>query len=194
MDLFKVDIKLSGLSDILFDRFIDHSKDIRPPEQKLYLTDGNKVVLPCTNIDSFLFGEKPPGCVKAFCSKGSKEFLRVGMSHLNISPGLIHFFDDEEKDIVFDGFDEHSKFWILNQPANTQKGSSVIKQEAKPRPAMKLPWNLKFTITIIKNNVIDTTKLYNWFVKGGMEIALCNYRPRFGRFEVKEWDEKEIKS
>ena len=63
-----------------------------------------------------------------------------------------------------------------------------IKQDVRKRPVLNQPWELAFTIKLIKNELIDETRLYNWFVQGGIEIGLCNYRPRFGRFTVKEWE------
>lgn len=187
----QIEIKLSGLSDILFNRFIDHSKEQRPAEQKFYITDGNKLVLPNLNIDAFLFGENPGGCAKTFEGKRGKEYIRIGIGHVHISPTLIHFKDDKGKDIEFNGFDDN-RFWILMQGGRTKQSTLSIKQEAQPRPAMRLPWNLEFSIDVIKNGLIDGTKLYNWFCMGGLQIALGAYRPKFGRFEVARWEEKEI--
>ena len=53
---------------------------------------------------------------------------------------------------------------------------------------MRHPWTLDFNITLIKNNLIDETKLFNWFITGGMQISLGTYRPRFGRFTVDTWE------
>ncbi|UCC41431.1 MAG: hypothetical protein JSV96_08435 [Candidatus Aminicenantes bacterium] len=192
MNKTKIEIKLSGLSDILFNRFIDHSKGKRPPEQLFYITEGNKLVLPNLNIDAFLFGENPGGCAKTFEGKKGKEYIRMGGGHVHISPNLIHFQDDKNKDMEFNGFEDDSRFWILEQGGRTKSGNLSIKQEPQPRPAMRLPWNLEFSIDLVKNGLIDGTKLYNWFCAGGLQIALGAYRPKFGRFEVVKWDEKEI--
>ena len=37
MDVQKIQVGLEGLADICFDKFFDHSKEIRPANQKLYL-------------------------------------------------------------------------------------------------------------------------------------------------------------
>uniref|UniRef100_A0A6M3LHK2 Uncharacterized protein n=1 Tax=viral metagenome TaxID=1070528 RepID=A0A6M3LHK2_9ZZZZ len=187
MEVMKIMVKVEGLSDIMFDRFIDHSKDVRPPEQKLYLAEDNQLVLPAENLTSFLLSENPPGCAKWFEGKRGKEYIRMGMSHVFFNPSLIPF-KENDNDIFFEDFN-NCKFSVYYSAARTRQGNLSIKQEAKPRPLMKLPWSLEFQITLIKNTYIDSTKLYNWFVMGGMQIAIGTYRPRFGRFEVSEWKE-----
>lgn len=190
MDVIHIKVKLDGLADIMFDKFIDHSKENRPPEQKLYLAEGNKVVLPAENVRAFLFSENSPaGCAKTF---EGKEYVRIGYGYAHISPVLIPFVDTSSgKPIEFKSFDD-GRFSIYLSAGRTKAstGSNTIKQEAKPRPLMKLPWSIMFTIDLIKNGYIDENKLYNWFVAGGKQIALGTYRPAFGRFEVAEWDIK----
>ena len=188
MEIQKITVKLSGLSDICFDRFIDHSKEDRPPEQKLYLIEDNQVVLPASNIISFLFAEKNAGCAKLFEGKKSGPYLGIGQGHVFIDPQAIPFTGDKGKPVIWKDF--KGKFRILMEAGVTGTGKNVVKQEAKPRPVLILPWNLKFQITLLENTHIDSTKLYNWFVMGGIRIGLGNYRPRYGRFEVVEWKEK----
>ncbi len=190
MKIQKINIRLEGLSDIMFDRFIDHSKDNRPPEQKFYLGKNNIVVLPAENIRSFLFSENPPaGCAKTFEGKKGKEYIRIGYGHVHINPVLIPFLDKDGDPIHFKSFNNEQFYIYLSSPrVKASSGSNTIKQEAKPRPVLKLPWALEFRIDLIKNNIIDETKLYNWFCSGGLQIGLGTYRPVFGRFVVTKWD------
>lgn len=187
MDLLKkIDVELEGLADICFDRFIDHSKEPRPPEQKLYLAEGNRLVLPAANMRAFLFSEKY-GCAKTFEGKKSKDYVRWGQGHVQIDPPLIDFLK-KNKPIVFKDF--KGGLWLLEESTVTKaSGGAIIKQPIQPRPVLKLPWSLKFEISIVKNPLIDSIKLENWFNQGGLLIALGNYRPRFGRFLVKSWNE-----
>ena len=187
MQVTKINVKLSGLSDIMFDRFIDHSKEIRPPEQKLYLIEKNRVIMPAENIYSFLFGDKVPGCVKTIEAKKSKPYMQH-QSFVSIDPAVVPFVDDKNKEIKFDGFGKGKKFWIHEgSPVVKSSGGQIVKQELKKRPTMKLPWNLKFQIMLIKNDAINEEKLFNWFTSGGLIIAIGTYRPRFGRFAVDKW-------
>jgi len=196
MEITKIRYWLEGLADIMFDRFIDHSSEKRPPEQKLYLSDGNRLMLPSENIDALLWKDSAPlGCARTFEGKQGKEYRRMGMSHVFIDPPLIPFMANG-KELIFDGFDEKrtkhesingksakqlkAKMWI-HEGAPITKG---IKQEFKQRPVLKLPWSLTFDVTIVKNTMIDATKLLNWFTMGGMQIALGTYRPKFGRFSA----------
>jgi len=181
-----ITVSLEGLSDFMFDRFFGHEKGDRPPEQKLYLAQNNQVVLPSENIWAFLFGESPQGCAKAFEGKGSKEFIRVGQSHLVIEPSLIPFTRGDEP-IVFSGFDKEF-FYVSEFAPRTKQGSLSIKQEIKKRPVLMIPWNLSFQLVLIKNDKIDENRLFNWFTRGGIEIALGTYRPRYGRFRVTQFE------
>ena len=53
-NITEIEVGLASLTDIVFDRFFDHSKEQRPPEQKFYLVEGNKIVLPVDSIIAFL--------------------------------------------------------------------------------------------------------------------------------------------
>jgi len=188
LEIKKYHVKLSGVSAIMFDRFIDHSGEKRPPEQKLYLHDGNHVVLPQGNIEAFLFGIDPKGCAVAFEAKKGKDYVRMGMSHVFIDEPFFPFCNDNGKEIIFNGFD-NKVFWVHEGAPRVKSGSKSIKCEYKQRPVLNTPWNISFTFRVIKNAQIDDTKLYNWMVQGGMQIALGTYRPRWGRFVVDNFEE-----
>lgn len=184
-----IDVKIKGIADIMFDRFYDHTKTPRPPEQKLYLVGTNQLVLPVDNLYSFLFGQDPAGCALRFEGKKGSDHLAIGQSHVFIDRGYIHFKHNGEK-IKFDDFLDGS-FWIHYGSGRTKQGRRSIKQEVKPRPVLRCPWSLSFKIQLAKNNLIDSTKLLTWFQTGGIILALGTYRPRFGRFVVKRWIEEE---
>jgi hypothetical protein len=191
IEMTEIDIEIEGLSDILFDKFFDHSKNERPPEKKFYTDpdgDGKTVCLPSENLWSFLFAELNQGCARRFEGKKSKEYLSYGQSHVAIKPDFIPF-TENGKQVQFDKFGK--KFRIFQQSAPTKlSGGGMIKQEAKKRALVKLPWELKFNIVVFKNDRVTSEKLLEWFNKGGILIGLGTYRPRFGRFMVKKWDIK----
>lgn len=183
----KVTLELTGTSDIMFDRFYGQEKDTRPPEQKFYLAEGNRIVLPTENLYSFLFAENPAGAAKSEGKKG-KELIRMGYSHVVIDPAdHIVFKDEAGKDIVFEGWEDNEDRYYISEfsPRTKMSGGLSIKQNLKKRPVLKTPWNLSFTVTIIKNQLITVEKIYNWFNDGGLVIGLGTYRPRFGRFTAK---------
>ena len=184
----KIDVKIGGIAPIMFDRFVDHSKEARPADQKLYLAEKNIVVLPTENLLTFLAGENPAGCAKVFEGKRNKEYIRIIHSHVFFGSVQAPFLDEKVRDIQFNGF--KGRFYIYEAAPRTKQGNLSIKQEIKPRPVLKMPWFLKFEIQLVNNNLIDSTKLKNWFAAGGIQIGIGTYRPRFGRFEVLEWKEK----
>lgn len=180
-------LELTGISDIMFDRFYGQEKDTRPPEQKFYLIEGNKIVLPTENLYSFLFGENPQGAAKTEGKKG-KEYIRMGYSHVVIDPSDHIPFQRNNKDIIFKGFEGNEDNYYISEFSPRTKmasGPNSIKQNLKKRPVLKAGWTLQFSITIIKNPLITVDKMFNWFSDGGILIGLGTYRPRFGRFEAK---------
>ena len=186
MKITKINVRLDSLADIMFDRFVDHSKENRPAEQKLYLFEGNKLVLPAENIVAFLFGEDPVGCAKAFEAKRGKQYIRSGLSHVFIDPAFIWFLRDDKR-VIYKSFNV-DYMYIHKGSGRTKQGARSIKQEIKDRPVLCHPWSLEFQVSLVENVLIDETKLHNWFVQGGILVGLGTYRPRFGRFEVAGWE------
>ena len=190
MKTLKIEVVLEGLSGIMFDRFVGHDSTLSP-EQKFYLM-GDKVVLPAENLQAFFFGENPKGCAKFFEGKKGGSYIAVGQSHMYIEPLFIPFLDEKGREIVFNGFD-NSRFCVFESSPRTKKGSLSIKQLPNRRPVLNTPWFLRFTIMLVKGLVnceveVDEQKVCNWLSRGGVLIGLGNYRPRFGRFRVKQFD------
>ena len=190
LEISKIEVGLEGLADVVFDRFFDHSKEKRPPEQKLYLTDDNIAVLPPGAIDSFLYRQLPPtGCALRFEGKAGKDYRAAGEANALCNESLIPIIR-EGKPIVFSAFG--SDGWYITNGSGITKGSggAAVKQENNPRPTISLPWSVSFSITVVKNQLINEAKLYNWFVAGGILIGLGNWRPQHGRFAVVKWEVK----
>ncbi len=190
MEEIQIHVGIESLADIMFDQFFDHSKEPRPPEQKFYIQGKNQLVFPSLNIMAFMFNQKGDSCVNKFEGKKRRDYYAVGFSHVSISPTFIPFKDKDRKQINFSDF-ENGLFYIVNSAPTTKlSGGGFIKQEAKPRPVLKMPWLLEFDIRLFTNPLINETKLRNWFENGGLLIGLGTYRPLFGRFMVKRWEVK----
>jgi len=189
LEISKIEVVLEGMADLVFDRFIDHSSEKRPPEQKLYLDENNVVVLPPGAIDSFLYRQLPPtGCALRFEAKQGKNYRAVGQANALCNESLIPIMRDG-KPIVFSAFGSDG-WYITNGSGITNKSGVAIKQENNPRPTLSMPWSVSFSITVVKNQLISEAKLYNWFVAGGIQIGLGNWRPQHGRFAVVKWEVK----
>lgn len=179
-----ITLRLNGNCPIMFDRFYGQEKDTRPPEQKFYLSSGNKIVLPTENIYSFMFGENPAGAAKTE-GKKSKEYIRMGYSHILVDPVDNVPFQRNGQDIVFKEWEGNEDLYYVSEfsPRTKMSGSpNSIKQNLKKRPVLLTPWSVTFTFTVIKNPLITVEKIFNWFSEGGILIGLGTYRPRFGRF------------
>lgn len=184
-----ISITLDGLSDLLFDRFWDHDKMDRPIDQKLYLNEDNNIVMPGSNLHAFLWNERKAGCVKFFEGKGSPQYLaRVGF--VNVLEREAEILGKNGKPIKWGGQAKPPLF-IINASGVTGSGNKIVKQPIKPRPGISVPWSIKYTMTLVENDMIDVQKLYNWVSRGGLLIGLGTWRPRFGRFLVKQWDVEE---
>jgi len=193
MNITEIKVSLEGLSDIMFDRFIDHSKEDRPPEKKLYLNGDNELVLPMECLHSFLFRDMAPvGIIRTTEKNKAKDYIAFGQAYVAIEPVLIPFRDAKGRTLVFNGFGNGSPLYINDWSAGVTKMSNgkVIKQEVRKRPVLKLPWFLDFRIQLVENDKITEEKLRTWFELGGMITAIGTYRPRYGRFTVKKWEKK----
>jgi hypothetical protein len=189
----EIAVTLRGLSGIMFDRFIDHSKEVRPANQKLYYNgDGKSIVIPAIMIESFITRQLAPvGCACKFEGKKGREYAGMAMSHVFFNPELIPIVETKTgKEIVPDDeIEKDGRFYVARYSTVTKMGGGgAIKQEAKPRPVLRCGWEISFEIQIIKNQLIDETKLYNWFTMGGIVIGIGSYRPRYGRFDVAKWE------
>ena len=195
LQITKIDVTLEGISDIMFDRFYDHSGEDRPPERKLYYDPDGNICLPATNIYSFLFRDLPPtGAIRYVEKKKAKDYFAIAKGHVIVNPGLIPMVDDKGKKIGV-GEDlklvENGRFRIVEEGGITKmSGGKIIKQEARKRPVLLLPWLLSFELSVVKNDIVTPDKLESWFEAGGFAVALGTYRPQYGRFIIKKWEVK----
>jgi len=188
----KLTITLSGMADLMEDKFISREGEQNyPPEQKLYLDKKNGLVWPAENIFSFFFRTTHPlGCAKKFEKKQAMDFCSIGMGHVSVSPSLIPI-TRNGKQIIFNGFendyDEKAHIRVTNMKGIIRKGTQPVPQIAI-RPVIELPWDISFGINIVDNGLIDDTKIYNWLIEGGLKIGLGSFKPLFGRFTVTQFD------
>lgn len=193
MERQEIQIKLKGLVPIVFDRFHNHSKEVISPERKLYLVDGNVIVFPVQNLKSFLEREKPAGAIKTVEKASYKEYVPIVKSHVDFGyNSYFPFLDDNDHPIAFKNFNDKSRWQILlESPITFGSNGSVIKQEARPRPMMLPPWNLKITVGLWSSDVntkVTEEKLRTWFETGGLLVGLGNHRPDYGRFQITRWE------
>ena len=175
-------VLLSGLSDIMFDRYPGDNKTELPPERKMYfMQDGKTLMLPAENLVSFLTAQNTESAPKRFFGKAYKAVASAILSYTAIAPFEIPFTIDG-KPIVFSGFDEQ-QFYIKNSAARLNKGVP----NPKTRPVLRTPWELSFEISIFPNKEFTEDTLHDLMVRGGLAIGLGTFRGVYGKFNIKQW-------
>ena len=182
-------VTLSGLSDLMFDRYAGDNKTTLEAHQKLcFGADGETLVMPAVNISSFLSAQNTPSAPKMLLPvKTYKTVARANLSFTSISPMQIPITRDG-KPIKFTGFegdeDKEAGVYIHRSVARLDKGIP----NPKVRPVVRLPWAITFDLTIFPNEVFSEESLCTLFQRGGIAVGLGTYRGVFGKFVVEQWE------
>ncbi len=177
-------VRLRGLSPIMFDPYAGDNKTQLQPNQKFYFdSDGKSLVIPAANIHSFLCATNTRSAVKAFYDmRRYKDVAAALLGFVSISPFMIPL-TDGERQIEFNGFDG-KRFILHNSVARLPKGIP----NPKSRPVVSTPWQLEFELSIFKNDVVSEIEVKNLIGKGGIAIGLGTYRGVYGKFAVDMWE------
>lgn len=194
LELVTRTVRLTGLTDVMFDRYAGDNKTKLEWNQKIYLAPGtNKLVIPTTNIVSFLSAHNTNSAPKRLRDKRAyKDIANACLSFTSISgpaehPGYIPFLRNNEP-IVTGKFsedrDEASGIYLHRSVARLDKGIP----NPKERPTLPLPWGVEFTLSIFPNKEIKEQEIRNLFEEGGLAIGLGTFRGVFGKFAVSHWE------
>jgi hypothetical protein len=182
-------VRIKGITPIMFDRYPGDNDTKLEPWQKLYLAgdSGRTICLPSANIMSFLSAQNTDSAPKRILDKRVyKNFALACGSYVTISPMMIPFLRDDMP-IEFGKFDGDvdpvSKVYIDRRVARLEKGVP----NAKVRPVLPLPWAASFTLTMLPNRYIQEAQLVNVFTEGLVAIGLGTYRGQFGKAEIENW-------
>lgn len=183
----ELNVRVEGIVPIMFDRYISQDGEF-PPEQKLYLDESGGLVFPAKNVHSFFFAQEK-SCAAKFMGKKRFDYCQDGLAYVTIDPFYIPICKNAGQ-VIFNGFDENEKdeandIWVDRSKALVKKGRTSIPHECV-RPVLDPPWRMDFTITIVKNNRINSSLMINWLMQGGLEIGFGTFRPMFGRFILSE--------
>jgi hypothetical protein len=183
-------IVLTGLTDIMFDRYPGDNQTKLEDYQKLYFEPGNTKVIgiPALNIVSFLTAHNTNSAPKRLRDKRIyKSLANAMLSFVSIREQFIPLMR-AGKPIVF-GKLEHDKdavsgCYIHRSVARLDKGIP----NPKVRPVIPLPWGIEFTMDIFPNREIKEEDIKNLIEEGGRAIGLGTFRGVFGKFQVTAWD------
>jgi len=176
------EITLSGLTPILFDRYSGNNKEQLSTMDKVYL-DGEYMVLPSTNVLSFLSAQNTESAPQRVIGRGYKEVCKAALSFVTIEPFSIPFIRNGKPLKVKDAnLKTHMAI------AKIMKGKLAV-PNPKERPMLETPWELKFRLTLLETPELNEVLLKKLFEYGGIAIGLGTFRGVFGKFKVSEWKE-----
>ena len=182
-------VTLSGISDIMFDRYAGDNKTELRPDQKLYLKSDGVICLPSVNVLSLLSAQNTPSAPKRFLdSRKYKSVAAALCSFVSIGPMEIPFLRDGQP-IVFGGFeanerDPKSGCYVHRAVARLKNGIP----NPKVRPVLATPWELQFTLTLYQNDEVNEETVQNLIVRAGPAIGLGTFRGVYGKFQVTGWE------
>lgn len=185
----KVSVTLTGLTDIMFDRYAGDNKTTLRVDQKLYLDKDNRIVLPSLNIMSLLSAQNTRSAPKRFLdSRKYKAVAEAILSYVQITPFEIPFIRDG-KPIVFtgldaDGIDKNAQVYTHHGVARLDKGIP----NPKERPVLGVPWELRFTLSMFRNDEVQEETVQNLLIRGGVAIGLGTFRGVYGKCQVTQWE------
>lgn len=185
-------VVLTGLADVMFDRYAGDNNTKLEPWQKLYLSraDGKTIILPSLNVLSFL---------TAHNTNSAPKRLRDARKFKNIANSILSFYSIQEMEIPFLRDGKAIQFGQLDQETERDPASGVYLHRAvarldkgipnpKVRPVLPLPWSLQFHLVIQPNREITEQEVRNLIEEGGIALGIGTFRGVFGKFRVESWD------
>jgi hypothetical protein len=175
------EVVLSGLTPILFDRYSGNNKEQLSTMDKIYVNEG-QMVLPSTNILSFLSAQNTESAPQRVIGRGYKEVCKAAQSFVTIEPMYIPF---SRNGMVLTP--ENAGLKVHSAVAKIMKGKLAI-PNPKERPMLEVPWELRFKITLLETPELNEVLLKKLFERGGLAIGLGTFRGAFGKFKVDSWE------
>jgi hypothetical protein len=192
-DIVTRKITLTGMTDIMFDRYAGDNNTKLEPNQKLYVSpiDSATIGIPAVNIMSLLSAHNTNSAPKRLRDKRKyKDIANACLSYVSISPTFIPLMRDG-KPIKFGSFDSKTETdslsgcYIHRSVARLDKGIP----NPKVRPVIPVPWSLTFQIQIFPNKEIKEQEILNLISEAGIAIGLGTFRGVFGKYSVTGWDD-----
>lgn len=186
------EVILTGITEIMFDRYAGDTKTQLAPDQKMYLLPDKTVYLPALNIRSFLTAENTTSAPKMLLD--SREYKKVAAAlaaSISITPNNIPF-TRGGKTIKFGEFEEQDNGTIVDKTSGMQLVRHVARLDkgipnSKERPMLGLDWSLKFKLAVMPHPELSEELIEDLFTRGGQFLGLGTFRKVFGKFEF-AWD------
>lgn len=182
-------ITLTGITPIMFDKFESISGPAkRSPEQLLHL-DGNKLVFPSLGIYSFLGARNTTSAAKLLLGKKAGPICDATLSAVTVTPDLIPF-TSRGKPVIVGEFRQNNAGELVDKTSGMIVTLLVARlpkgiPNPKARPILRPPWELQFSLELYPGTPMTLPILKTLFEDGGRRVGLGTFRPFFGRFEAK---------
>ena len=189
MEAIKRSVKLTGLTPIMFDRYSGDNSIALSVEQKMYYaSDGKTLIMPATNIASFLGPEKNGAPKRLYKSTEYKDISAKLLAYTTITPSEVPFMRNGEP-IQFGSFDDNgvdksSGVYVRKDVARVKDNTP----NPKTRPVLPAPWSLEFVLGIYIVKGISESIVMDVFDRGGLSVGLGTFRRVFGKFEIEKWE------
>lgn len=188
-------VRLEGISEIMFDRYAGDNNTKLSWQQKIYLAPGTNVLcIPALNISSFLTAHNTNSAPKRL--RDARKYKGIANACLSFTrilgpqdhPQYIPFIRDDEPirvgEIKNDEPDPLSGLYLHRSVARLEKGIP----NPKERPVLPAPWCLEFDLVIYPNKEIKEQEIRNLFEEGGIAIGLGTFRGVYGKFIIARWE------
>ena len=176
-------VRLEGVRPLLFDRYAGDNQTKLSPENKFYLGEGQRLIIPALNIFSLLAAENTKSAAKLIFGKQWSKVAQGIKAHVDIDPFEIPILDENNQPVVFSGFG-NGKLEIVHHVARLAKGVP----NPKERPKLNLPWALEFNLSYLQNKDATIGNVRQAIEVGG-SIGLGTFRPFYGTYRMTRFEQ-----
>ncbi len=174
-----IQVQLSGVRPLMFDRYPGDNNTQLQNEEKMYLDDHRRLTMPAVNLYSLLCAENTKSVCRQFFGKNGKTIALGIASYTMIEPFDVPILANGQP-IIFQGFND--QVFLHKSVARLAKGIP----NNKARPTLKCPWSLDFSVEYQDNKFCTIENLRQAFQMGGT-LGLGTFRPFFGRYDLTGW-------
>lgn len=175
--MYKINSTIEGVSPILFNKIVSlktgrgrptEAEEEKAARERVY-RNSNGLFLPAQNLKrSMRYGAARAGLKVA--RKGFEPYIRAAVF---VEPTEIEF-GKNEPDFFLPSY--------VRIPPGT-RGALVYKL----RPGLNPGWKVSFLLNVFDDH-IEEDKLQIAVETAGLLIGVCDWRPEYGRFVIKDWE------